>query len=63
MQNHCCCAANGFLFSITLIKTSFQRVPENKNPMSTHRVLHLLAVRTEPQFILLTTKVISLIML
>ena len=34
--------SNGFLFSVILTKTSFRRIPENKNPMISHRVLHIL---------------------
>jgi hypothetical protein len=46
MQDHCCCAANSFLFSVPLMKTSFQRVPENKKPDDFSSGFAFLAVRT-----------------
>jgi hypothetical protein len=46
MQNHCSFAANAFLFSLTLMKTSFQRVPENKKPDDFSSGFAFLAVRT-----------------
>jgi hypothetical protein len=46
MQNRCCCAAIGYLFSVHLSETSFLRFPENKKPDDISSGFASLAVRT-----------------